>query len=114
MTMPAARLFDMHMCVAPAPPPATPLPLSRSLAPLAVAAALWAGAIATGGYLGAYQAEGATRPSALLAAVVPAWARCESSRPEGPPPTTATTFPVNLPISFAPLVQVSWTGFTSG
>lgn len=26
MTMPAARLFDMHMCVAPAPPPATPLP----------------------------------------------------------------------------------------
>lgn len=26
MTFPAARLFDMHMCIAPAPPPAPPLP----------------------------------------------------------------------------------------
>lgn len=26
MTMPAARIMDMHMCVAPAPPPAPPLP----------------------------------------------------------------------------------------
>lgn len=26
MTRPAARLTDLHMCIAPAPPPATPLP----------------------------------------------------------------------------------------
>lgn len=40
MTLPAARLTDMHMCVVPAPPPAPPLPPPGAPNPIALPGAM--------------------------------------------------------------------------